>query len=318
MNGAPPMSTISSDSDLADGITKLFLGITGVDIFILVLVTVLVALAVFKYSKREGLGTEVSHERQFQLEVAWTVGPALILAVVGTVSVRMTFKTQPPTIPADALVVHVTAHQWWWDFRYPSLGVTTANEMHLPAGRPVRIRLDSADVVHSFWVPRLGGKRDIIPGETNDIALVAHTIGVYPGECGEFCGTSHANMRFKVFVDPPEAFDAWSAAQAGPPRVAPRPEEPSDAVDAGARVFAASSCTPCHALGSLARGAYGPNLTHFASRTTLAAGTIDNTAENLAAWLRNPASLKPGVKMPPLGVPESEVRQLVAYLESLH
>ncbi|HZP40520.1 MAG TPA: cytochrome c oxidase subunit II [Candidatus Binatia bacterium] len=317
MNGAPPMSMISFDSDLAAGITKLFLGITAVDVFILVLVSALAALAVLRYSKREGLGSEVSHERQLKLEIAWTVGPALIIAVIGTFAVRLSFQTQRPTVPTDALVVRVTAHQWWWDVRYPSLGVVTANEIHVPADRPVRIRLDSADVVHSFWVPRLAGKRDVVPGQTNDLTFVAHTVGTYPGECAEFCGTSHANMRFEVFVDPPDRFDAWAAAQAAPPRIAAPPAAPNDPVRAGARVFATSSCTPCHAVGSAARGVFGPNLTHFGSRTTFAGATVPNTPENLAAWLRNPPALKPGVKMPPLGVPEHQIAELVAYLRSL-
>jgi len=318
MSATPPMSMISTDSDFAEAITHLFFAITAVDVGILVLVVVLVALAVFKYSRRdEGLGTEVPHERQFKLEVAWTVGPALILAVVGTISVRMTFKTQAPVPPGDSLEVDVTGQQWWWDVRYPSLGVTTANEIHVPTGQRIRFRLRSRDVVHSFWVPRLGGKRDLIPGQTNDLAFVANTPGAYPGECSEFCGTSHANMRFMVFVQTPEDFERWVADQSGPPRVAARPDVPAGLVLAGAQAYAASSCTPCHTIGPVSRGTFGPNLTHFASRTTFAGGTVENTPENVEAWIRNPAALKPGAKMPALGVSEPQVKQLVAYLESL-
>jgi len=308
----PPMTTMAPKSDLADAIRTLFFEIIGLDGLILMVVVVALSLAIFRYSSRTGLGTELSRTAQFRLEAAWTVGPALIILAIAVPSVRLTFRTQPAVVPRDALVVQVIARQWWWEVRYPALGVTTANEIHLPVGRTVRVLLDSADIIHSFWVPQLGGKRDVVPGQTNEIVLVPSVPGTYLGQCAEFCGTSHANMRFRVVVDTREDFAAWTARETAPPAV---PAVPAAA--AGARLYAASTCTPCHAIGSVSAGRFGPDLTHFASRATFAGGTLANTQENLAAWLRDPEALKPGVKMPRLGLPEADIRQLAAYLETL-
>jgi cytochrome c oxidase subunit 2 len=311
----PPLTTLAGKSDFADGIRTVFFAITGVDTVILLLVIALLALGMFRYSKRSGLGTEVSPRTQLRLETAWTIGPALILLAIAIPSVRMTFRTQPAVPPADALVVHVVARQWWWQADYPALGIVTANEIHVPVGRPLRFRLDSGDVIHSFWVPQLGGKRDVIPGQTNEIVLVARVPGTYLGVCGEFCGTSHANMRFRVVVDTPEEFAAWTARQQAPPVVLAGGA--TDALAAGARIYAGSTCTPCHTIGDASVGRLGPDLTHFASRRTFAGGTLENTPDNLAAWLRDPPALKPGVGMPRLGLREAEIAPLVAYLESL-
>jgi len=309
---SPPMTTMAPKSDLAAAIRTLFFEIIGLDGLILTVVLVALWLGIFRYSRRSGLGTEVSRTAQFRLEAAWTVGPALIILAIAVPSVRLTFRTQPAVVPRDALVVQVIARQWWWEARYPGLDLTTANEIHLPLGRTVRVLLDSADIIHSFWVPQLGGKRDVVPGQTNEIVLVPRVPGTYPGQCAEFCGTSHANMRFRVVVDTPEDFAAWTAREKAPPVVPAAP-----AAAAGARLYAGSTCTPCHAIGPLSAGRFGPDLTHFASRATFAGGTLANTPENLAAWLRDPQALKPGAKMPSLGLTEAEVGQLVAYLGSL-
>jgi cytochrome c oxidase subunit 2 len=189
--------------------------------------------------------------------------------------------------------------------------------MHLPAGRPVRILLESADVIHSFWVPQLGGKRDVIPGHTNAITLVADSPGVYFGQCAEFCGLSHANMRFRVFVETPEQFHAWSAHQAGPPAVPGRPTDTATPIEAGARLYAGSPCVTCHTINGVSTQRMGPDLTHFGSRTTLAGGVLENTPQNVAAWLRDPAAVKPGAQMPALGLSPQEITELTAYLESL-
>ncbi len=312
--GERPMTVMADKSDFADGIRWLFWEIIALDGMILVIVIVLVVLAIARYSKRTGLGSEVGHTRQLQLEVAWTVGPALVLMAIAIPSVRMTFKTQAQAFPPGGLDVHVVAHQWWWEFQYPGLGVVTANEAHVPVGQPVRLRFDSADVIHSFWVPQLGGKRDVVPGQTNEIALVPRIAGTYLGTCAEFCGTSHANMRFRVVVDEPREFDAWAARQREP--AAPR-SAAAGRVGAGARAYAQSTCTPCHTIGGVSTGRFGPDLTHFASRATFAGGTIENTPDNVAAWLRDPDALKPGAKMPRLALPDGDVASLVAYLESL-
>jgi cytochrome c oxidase subunit 2 len=317
--GEPPMTTMAPKSDFAEWTHRLYLQVIGWDSLILFIVVVAVALALWRYSTRSrghGDAPPPSAEH-LSLEVTWTLGPALVLLAIAVPTIRTTFRSQPAQAPANALEVKVTAHQWWWEMRYPALGIVTANEMHLPVGRPVRILLESADVIHSFWVPQLGGKRDVIPGHTNAITLVAHTPGVYLGQCAEFCGLSHANMRFRVFVETPERFHAWSAQQVRPPVVPGRPTDTATPIEGGARLYAGSACVTCHTINGVSTQRVGPDLTHFGSRTTLAGGVLENTPQNLAAWLRDPAAVKPGAQMPALGLPAQEITALVTYLESL-
>ena len=313
----PPMTTLAPKSDIAKWTQTLYLQVIGWDTFILVLVAVLVLLAIFRFSTRPRSADErppavVEH---LGLEIAWTVGPALVLLAIAIPTVRTTFRFQPETPPKDALEVDVTAHQWWWEVHYPSLALTTANEIHLPVGRPIELVLRSADVIHSFWVPQLGGKRDVVPGHTNRITLTPRVAGTYLGQCAEFCGLSHANMRFRVFVDPPDAFAAWSAGQTAPSAAA-APSGDARVAD-GARLYATAECVTCHTVDGVSTQTVGPDLTHFATRTTLAGGTLANTPDNLAAWLRDPGSLKPGAQMPALGLAPDQIARLVAYLESL-
>ena len=205
------------------------------------------------------------------------------------------------------------AHQWWWEFQYPD-GAKTGNELHIPVNRPIRLMLESADIIHSFWVPQLGGKRDVVPGQINELTFVATVPGMYPGQCAEFCGLSHANMRFRTFVDSPEDFANWDRAQLAGPAATP----PSDLLASdGAKVFADSPCTTCHMVQGISKGYIGPDLTHFGSRTTLAAGVLKNTPENVAKWIQNPQEVKPGANMPALLLPGPKLNALVAYLESL-
>jgi cytochrome c oxidase subunit II len=313
------MTTMAPKSDFAEWTHSLYLQVIGWDSFILALVGLLLALALFRYSTRardKGETPPESRER-VELEVAWTVGPALVLIAIAIPTIRTTFRAAPAVPPAGALKVHVTAHQWWWEVRYPDLDVVTANEIHLPVGRPVRLSLRSADVIHSFWVPQLGGKRDVVPGHPNAITLIPLVPGVYLGQCAEFCGLSHANMRFRVFVESPQTFEAWRAHQAAPAIVGDTSSTAPDLVAAGARLYATGPCVICHTVGGVSAGHRGPDLTHFASRTTFAGGTLVNSPETLAAWLRDPTSLKPGAQMPRLGLPETQVAEVVAYLESL-
>ncbi|MFN8627865.1 MAG: cytochrome c oxidase subunit II [Candidatus Binatia bacterium] len=314
----PPMTTMAPKSDFAEWTHTLYLQVIGWDSLILAIVALATFVALFRYSTRarEGEAPTVSREH-LALEVTWTVGPALVLVAIAIPTIRTTFRSQPAEAPPEALEVKVTAHQWWWQVQYLDLEITTANEIHLPAGRPVRLSLESADVIHSFWVPQLGGKRDIIPGHTNAITLVPRVPGVYLGQCAEFCGLSHANMRFRVFVDTPAQFTAWSAQQTAPAAVPGRPAEAATLVEAGAQLYAASPCVTCHTVNGVSTQRVGPDLTHFGSRTTLAGGTLDNTPENLAAWLRNPPAVKPGAQMPDLGLTAPQIAQLAAYLESL-
>jgi cytochrome c oxidase subunit II len=308
-----PMTTLAPKSDLAAWIYALFLQVSAWDALIFAIVLTALALALFRFSTRVGeAAPRAPAAADLRLEVAWTIGPALVLLFISIPTVRTIFRSQPPIAPADALVIKVVAHQWWWQFDYPDGGISTANELHVPLDRPVMLRLESGDVIHSFWVPPLGGKRDVVPGQVNELTFVAREKGEYFGQCAEFCGLSHANMRFRVFVDTPEQFAAWKRDQLGPPIAVA-----SGAAAGGAAYFANSPCTTCHTIAGISKGRTGPDLTHFASRTTLAAGVLPNTPDKVAQWIEDPARLKPGAQMPALGLRGKPVDDLVAYLESL-
>ncbi|MDB4990667.1 MAG: hypothetical protein JWN04_5845 [Myxococcaceae bacterium] len=218
----------------------------------------------------------------------------------------------------DALQIEIVGHRWWWSVRYldsdnPSNIFSTANELHIPVGRPIELKLDSSDVIHSFWVPNLHGKRDLIPGHTTTLRLQADVAGTYRGQCAEFCGHSHAQMALLVVAEPKEQFEAWQKAQLAPAR-----EPPSAEAQRGRDVFLQGPCVTCHAIsGTLAQSSYGPDLTHFASRSTLAAGTLPNTRGHLAGWLLNAPNVKPGTPMPNLSLPAADLHALLAYLETL-
>ena len=309
-----PMTTLAPKSDLANWIQSLFIEVTLWDALVLTIVVVAFILAVFVFSTRVGeAAPATTASSDLGLEIAWTLGPTLILLMITIPTVRTIFRSQPATAPAGGLQIRVIAHQWWWEFQYPD-GLKTSNEMHIPIERPIRLELESSDIIHSFWVPQLGGKRDVVPGQINELTFIANTAGMYPGQCAEFCGLSHANMRFRVFVDTPENFAAWDKAQlAGP--VSP-PTNDQAAAD-GAKVFADSPCTTCHMIQGVSKGYIGPDLTHFGSRTTLAAGVLKNTPDNVAKWIAHPEEIKPGANMPALLLPGPQMSALVAYLESL-
>jgi cytochrome c oxidase subunit 2 len=224
--------------------------------------------------------------------------------------------TPPGSSGVDELTVDVTGHQWWWEIHYPGAGheasVTTANEIHIPAGRRVRVRLTSRDVIHSFWVPALHGKMDLIPGRTTEIALQADRPGIHRGQCAEYCGTQHARMALWVIVDSPGDFAAWLDRERRP---AAEPQE--ERARRGRAVFLAQSCAGCHAVRGTNVGVGGPDLTHVASRRTLAAGTLDNVPGNLAGWVADPQALKPGSLMPRVPLDAGELHALVAYLGTL-
>ena len=217
----------------------------------------------------------------------------------------------------DAVHVQVTANQWWWEARYDGAEAsdvfTTANELHIPAGRPVIFTLKSNDVIHSLWVPNLHGKKDLIPGRTATLQLQADRPGVYRGQCAEFCGYQHAYMAFRVVAEPPERYAAWERHQREP---APEPSDPVK--KRGQALFMGTSCAMCHAIGGTdAAARHGPDLTHLAGRATLAAGTLDNTPDNLKQWIRNPQRFKPGANMPASNLSDEELDAIVAYLGSL-
>jgi cytochrome c oxidase subunit II len=218
----------------------------------------------------------------------------------------------------DALTVEVTGHQWWWEVQYldpvPGQRVTTANEIHVPVGRPVRIRTASHDVIHSFWVPSLHGKRDLIPGhDSEDFWFQADRPGIYRGQCAEYCGHQHAHMAFLVIADPPERFAAWLDAQRQPAATPANLQ-----AQRGQDLFVHLQCALCHTVqGTDAGGRVGPDLTHVASRQTLAAGTLPNTRGNLAGWIADPQTIKPGNPMPPTSLRGEDLESILAYLESL-
>jgi cytochrome c oxidase subunit 2 len=209
--------------------------------------------------------------------------------------------------------VKVIGHQWWWEVRYPGTSAVTANEIHIPARTRVNVEVRTDDVIHSFWVPQLNRKVDMIPEQTNRLLLVADRPGRYRGQCAEFCGLQHAKMGMYVFADQPDAFQRWIARQAGP--APPRPR--TGAAAAGARVFQ-ENCATCHAIrGTNAQGNVGPDLTHLMSRETLGALAITNTPANLRRWVENPQDVKPGNQMPVLPLSSQQLDQVVAYLETL-
>jgi cytochrome c oxidase subunit 2 len=220
-----------------------------------------------------------------------------------------------PTSPA--IVVQLVGHQWWWEVRYRRPGrppeAVTANEVHVPVGKPVRLEVSSADVVHSFWVPQLQGKIDLVPGQTNVFWLQADRPGTYAGQCAEYCGAEHARMRLRVTAEPSESFERWLAKEAGPAA------QPVGALAlAGRRAFDGAACAFCHSVrGTAAAGLVGPDLTHVAGRATLAAGTLSNTPGNLAAWISNAPSLKPGTPMPRMELDPATLQSIVAYLRTL-
>ena len=238
--------------------------------------------------------------------------PIVILTIVYGFSL-WTMGSISAFAASPAMTIEVIGRQWWWEVRYPEQGFETANEIHIPVGKPVAIKLTSADVTHSFWIPKLNGKLDMIPGKTNTIVIQADQAGEYRGECNEFCGTQHAKMAFVVVAEPEDTFAAWLAQQ--------RQESvlPTTALlRHGQQVFLGAACVYCHAIrGTNASSDFGPDLTHLASRRTLAAGTLPNNRGNLAGWILNPQSIKPGNKMPPVNLDSQDLQALLAYLESL-
>lgn len=245
---------------------------------------------------------------------AGIVMPIALIATLFVISdIFVIQTTEAPARDATKVTIEVIGHQWWWEVRYPGTTAVTANEIHIPANTPVRVNVRTADVIHSFWVPRLNRTIDAIPGKTNSIELFADAPGRYRGQCDEFCGLQHAHMALYVYADPPKVFRRWLQNAAKPARA------PTDALSRqGAQVFASASCASCHSIrGTSASGYVGPDLTHLASRTTLAALTIPNDASHLAHWIVDSQDVKPGNQMPDMRLSPKKLRALVSYLEGL-
>ena len=306
-----PMSTLVARSDLNRAILSVYKLITWATTIIGLLVFAVLAIVLLRYRERPGRPLPRQIHGHTAMEIGWTIAPALVLLIIAIPTIQIIFRTQSAAAPKNALAVTVRGWQWWWEFRYPSLEVATANELHLPVGRAVVLTLEGPDVIHSFWVPQLGGKRDVVPGRLNRITLTPDTPGEYYGQCAEYCGASHANMMLRVIVQEPAAFDAWVAAQK-----APAPEPTGDAV-AGKEVFARNACVGCHTIRGVSSGALGPDLTHFGGRALFGAGLWPTTPDNVAAWVKDPPRLKPGAKMPNLHLSDADSKAVAAYLIGL-
>jgi cytochrome c oxidase subunit 2 len=251
-----------------------------------------------------------------QIELAWTVIPILIVVVLFLATARVIHAIQDAPKPAAAMEVTAIGHQFWWEFRYPELGVVTANELHIPVSdpahpRPTYLKLLSADTDHSFWIPQLGGKTDLIPNRVNQMWVAPQQTGVFLGQCAQYCGTQHAKMLLRVSVDSPEDFEAWVRAQR-------QPANQDEKEIAGRRVFETTACVNCHAVGGTnGTGRFGPDLTHLMSRRTIASGAAENTPERLRLWIQNPDAIKPGSLMPAMKLSDADLDALVRYLETL-
>ena len=256
-----------------------------------------------------------------QIELSWTVIPILIVVMLFLSTTRVILNTQAAPKPSGALDVTVIGHQFWWEYRYPKLGVVTANELHVPISDPAKptptyLSLSSADTDHSFWVPRLAGKTDLIPNRLNTMWIDPQEAGLYLGQCAQYCGTQHAKMLLRVYAQSPEDFAAWIKQQQRP---AEQNLSETPAAAEGQTVFMQSACINCHTVaGTVASGRFGPDLTHLASRDTIASGPIQNTPENLRKWIADPASMKPGVLMPAMHLSDHDLDVITAYLTTLH
>jgi cytochrome c oxidase subunit 2 len=311
-------STLAPASTSAHQIFDLSIFVTSITSGSFVLVGGLLTLALvrFRARKSDPLAEPAQIFGSTQIELAWTVVPVLIVVVLFLTTARIIFAIQDAPKPNTALDVTAIGHQFWWDFRYPKYGVVTANELHIPVStatmpEPTFFKLTSADVNHSFWVPQLAGKTDLIANHVNTMWIDPQVTGLYLGQCAQFCGSQHALMLLRVYVDTPEQFSAWIKHQ----QQAGRQEA---AVAAGRRVFETQACMNCHTVvGTAATGRFGPDLTHLMSRATLASGAIDNTPGNLRQWIKSPDTFKQGALMPAMQLGDEQLDQVTAYLETL-
>jgi len=312
-----PTSIFAPVSTPANEIADLSVLVLAVTAAIFIVVSGLLTYALVKFRRRRDDASEPPQVYgSTQVELAWTVVPTLIVVVLFLASARVITRVQRADRPEGTIEVVAIGHQFWWEYRYPGLHVVTANELHVPVSDPAHstptfVTLLSADTDHSFWIPRLAGKTDLIPNRINSTWIEPTVTGLYLGQCAQYCGTEHAKMLLRVYVDSRDAFDAWIEGQSRPARV-------DDAVASGRRIFQTTSCVNCHTiLGTGANGRFGPDLTHWMSRDTSASGVAPNTPENLRRWIQNPDDLKPGSRMPAMNLSDRDLDAVTAYLTSL-
>jgi cytochrome c oxidase subunit 2 len=289
--------------------------ITGL-IFLVVFILLTYVIVKFRNKTLEDGREPAQVYGSTQIELAWTIIPILIVVVLFLATARVIHAIQDARKPATAVEVTAIGHQFWWEFRYPALGIVTANELHVPVSDPAHptptfLKLLSADTDHSFWVPQLAGKTDLIPNRVNETWLDPQQTGIYFGQCAQYCGTQHAKMLLRVSVDSPEEFAAWVQAQK-------QPAKQDEKEIAGRHVFETTACINCHVVGGTnATGRFGPDLTHLMSRSTIASGAAENSPENLRLWIQNPDAIKPGSLMPAMKLSDNDLDALVRYLETL-
>jgi cytochrome c oxidase subunit 2 len=325
------MATAAADSP-STGLTNIFAPestpaklIFHLSLFVLsitgIIFVVVVALLVYSISKFRATPANADREPaqvygSTQIELAWTIIPILIVVVLFLAAARVIHAIQDAPEPEAAVEVTAIGHQYWWEFRYPKLGIVTANELHIPVSDPSHptptfLRLLSADTDHSFWIPELAGKTDLIPNHPNRMWMDPHRTGSFLGQCAQYCGTQHAKMLLRVSVDTSQAFAAWVRSQQ-------QPAVQDQSVMKGRQLFEHTACISCHTVSRTpADGRFGPDLTHLMSRTTIAAGAAENTPENLRRWIQNPDAIKPGSLMPAMKLSDSDLDAVMSYMESL-
>jgi cytochrome c oxidase subunit 2 len=309
-----PQDTFDPQGPVArqlDDLVKPVFVVAGV---IFVLVNFLVLYCVIRFRRRSDDDSPKQVHGNSKLELGWTIAPAVILGVIGIGTLGVIFDINERPAAAESLQVTVVGHQWWWEFDYPDHDITTANELHIPVGTKVDLALESVDVIHSFWPPKLAGKLDVIPGRTNRMVVEAEKPGTYFGQCAEFCGLSHANMYLRVIAHAPADFEEWVAANTEAPTEASSLR--GDAAG-GAALFRSKGCSGCHTVEGYSAGTLGPNLTHLQQRSVFAGAMFDLDDRNLRKWLRDPPAEKPGSLMPNLDLTEDEITKLIAYLDTL-
>jgi cytochrome c oxidase subunit 2 len=317
-----PQNVLDPKAPIARDLDRLWDPVFGIAVAVFVIVEVLVLIVAVRFRRRNDDDSPKQVHGNTKAEFAWTAAPALVLAIVGFFTVIGIGKLDAIPQGPEVMRVAVTGHQWWWEFDYPGTGVVTANELHIPYGKTIDVRVTSMDVIHSFWPPKLAGKIDAVPGRINhmQIKTEAQDIGkTFWGQCAEYCGLSHANMRLKVIVHSPESYARWEKNQMSSANFA---LPVGSGAASGAELFRTKGCGGCHTISGYSAGKIGPNLTHFMSRKVFAGAIFPNQVDELRAWLRDPPRMKPmrpnnGLGMPNLNLAENEISDLIAFLQTL-